>query len=505
MFTREQESESKVVAPPGGRRAARRDAGMRHERGSFGVMFAGTLIVMLGVCAAAIDMGQIYNRQAELNGMAKAVALAAASQLDGSKEGVEAALTRAAAVARSYRYAYRQSYVWADAAIQFSKFPARDGDWVSAEAAKSQPAGMYYVEVDTSRLADGSNTGPTFMLGILSPTTTAFNLRDRAVAGRSNLKVTPLAVCAMSALPAAPRSNPGPPAVVELVEFGFRRGISYDLMALNPNGTTAESFVVDPFALPWKTGTGTNTSISKVGPFVCSGKIWAPSVKGGSIHVSRPFPIASLYKHLNSRFDDFTSGDCNANGAPPDYNIKQYSMTTIGWMTRPTGQSAAPYTDNARAETYADPLPVPAGGTTDSYGVLWSYAKPVPFANYVAGSPEPKNGYATFTTANWVSLYSPKPVVSSYPSGQDEPYNAMAGANYGSPSSLRIAIAQVGRRVLNIPLLSCPVAAGADTTATVLGIGRFFMTVPATSTTLHAEFAGAVAESALLGQAELYP
>lgn len=496
MVTCEQESASHFVAPF--------DA-LRHQRGSFGVMFAGTLIVMLGVCAAAIDVGQMFNRQAELNGMAKAVALAAASQLDGTKEGVEAALARASTVARSYRYAYRKSYTWADAAIHFSKSPARDGDWVGAEAAKAQPAGMYYVEVDTVRLTDGSNAGSTFMLGVLSPSAATFNLGDRAVAGRSKLKVTPLAVCAMAAAPAAARSNPGPPVAVELVEFGFRRGVSYDLMALNPNGTSAESFVVDPFTMPGKTSTGTNTSVSKVGPFVCSGKIWAPSVKGGSIHVSRPFPIASLYKHLNSRFDDYASGDCNAYGAPPDYNIKQFSMNTVGWMTRPNRQSAAPYAANGKAETFADPLPPPGGGTTDSYGVLWSYAKAVPFANYVAGSPEPKYGYTTFVTANWLSLYKPKPTASGYPDSPEKPYNAMAGSNYSGPSSLRLAIAQTGRRVLNLPLLSCPVDAGADTTATVLGIGRFFMTVPATSTTLHVEFGGAVPESSLLGQVELYP
>ena len=62
-----------------------------------------------------------------------------------------------------------------------------------------------------------------------------------------------------------------------------------------------------------------------------------------------------------------------------------------------------------------------------------------------------------------------------------------------------------GRRVLNVALLSCPVPAGALATATVLGIGKFLMTVPATATSVRAEFGGLVAEQSLGGAVELYP
>jgi hypothetical protein len=57
---------------------------------------------------------------------------------------------------------------------------------------------------------------------------------------------------------------------------------------------------------------------------------------------------------------------------------------------------------------------------------------------------------------------------------------------------------------LNVPLLSCPVAGGSNVSATVLAIGKFFMTVPATSTTIHAEFAGVVPEQSLGGPVELF-
>jgi hypothetical protein len=58
--------------------------------------------------------------------------------------------------------------------------------------------------------------------------------------------------------------------------------------------------------------------------------------------------------------------------------------------------------------------------------------------------------------------------------------------------------------VLNVPLLDCPVAAGADAQAAVLAIGKFFMTVPATATSINAEFAGIASGDALSGSVELY-
>jgi len=57
--------------------------------------------------------------------------------------------------------------------------------------------------------------------------------------------------------------------------------------------------------------------------------------------------------------------------------------------------------------------------------------------------------------------------------------------------------------VLNVALLSCPVPAGATAQASVLGVGRFFMTVPATATSLPVEFAGVAAPSSLSGAVEL--
>jgi hypothetical protein len=55
---------------------------------------------------------------------------------------------------------------------------------------------------------------------------------------------------------------------------------------------------------------------------------------------------------------------------------------------------------------------------------------------------------------------------------------------------------------LNVALLSCPVA---GSSANVLAIGKFFMTVPATDTQIWAEFAGIAPETSFGSQVELNP
>lgn len=478
----------------------------RRQGGVFAVMFAGTLLLMLGICAIVLDLGPIYNRKAELHGMAKAVALAAAGQLDGTAAGVSAALNRAAATAETYRHSYRYNFVWSDSAIRFSTSPARSGNWIDAEGARGRPAGLYYVEIDTSMLTDGSDSGDTMLMGALFSSSPTFTVSDRAVAGRSNLRITPFAVCAMSPDAAQGRPKAAPVASQELVEFGFRRGVNYDLMQLSPSGATPENFIVDPIAAPGQAYTSANTSLANVGPFVCSGKVWTPSVMGGSIHVTRPFPLADLYRQLNSRFDEYEGNVCDPHGAPPDFNILPFAFDTLKFMDKPGSQSAAVYTKNSRLETIADPDPSLATNTAPMYGVLWSYAKAAKFSAYKPNAAEPANGWATFATGDWAMLYPPSTKPASYPgSGSTTPYGATAGDNYKAPSDANLLLSQAGRRVLNIPLLDCPVPSGTDADATVKGIGRFFMTVQASQTSLHAEFAGVIPESALTGQVELYP
>lgn len=152
-----------------------------------------------------------------------------------------------------------------------------------------------------------------------------------------------------------------------------------------------------------------------------------------------------------------------------------------------------------------------AGLTAGSYGPVWSYAKAVKFSSYkLLGAPEPSTGYTTFSTADWAKLYKTGMSASNYPSGSlSTPYNPVGSTNPGTaaaPATARKDFAVPLRRVLNVLLLSCDaVPGGTNVTATVKGIGKFFMTVPATKDSLVAEFAGTTTEDLLAGPSELYP
>ena len=288
-----------------------------------------------------------------------------------------------------------------------------------------------------------------------------------------------------------------------MVEYGFRRGVGYNLLNLNPNGAGARNFVLDPLTPPGQPGSAAQQTAAFVAPFVCAGGVPLATLTGGAVRVSSPFP-GTLAAAFNSRFDQYGAGGCNAAVAPPDINIKQFTGGGAGWWmtTTPAAQSAAPTAAGVSPlRTVADLAPrspPPAGLTASAYGPLWTYAKA---AQYAAA--EPAGGYAPFARANWASLYPGNPAAAAATSlytAAFVPYASVSGGNLVSPSRKGVR----GRRVLNVPLLACPVAAGANVPAQVLAVGRFFMTAEAGPGAIYAEFAGALGDQALGGPAELF-
>jgi len=338
-------------------------------------------------------------------------------------------------------------------------------------------------------------------------------ISDSAIAGRTSLKAMPIAVCAMSPNAAAARTatNPSGGTLSELVQYGFRRGISYDLMKLNPNSATPARFAINPVAEPGRTSS--SFSISALGPFVCSGSMWIKGLTGGTIRVSElpaSAPLASLSAALNTRFDTYANTSCAPSGAAPDINVKSYAYDQAGvikWMTPDTGTAAvATTTVRGKSEPVID-LPTPPALPGD-YGPLWAYTKAVQAPSPV-DSPEPPGGYAMFSSTDWPALYPSGPTSSTYPTSPSAPYFGSSTANgyYQSPRLANKPMSVPYRRVLNIPLLSCTSAApsGSNTEATVVAIGKFFMTVPATNDSLIAEFAGLLPQQSLPGHVELFP
>jgi hypothetical protein len=484
-------------------RAFRRDAAAKRQDGAFAVMFAPLLIVIIAFC-----------------GLAKTVALAAARELNGTPAGIAAAKVQARATAERLKYQYfggGSSITWTDEALSFGDSSAQSGTWTPASSVgpASDASALYFAKVDTDALDQTVSAVDTLFMKVLSSALTNVRLREIAIAGRSAINVTPLGICAMSTAPAAERTaGSGATAVSELVQYGFRRGVSYDLMQLNPNGTTPVRFAVNPVIAPDKSGGAFN--IASLGPFMCSGRMWVPRVTGGVIRVSplpSAAPLESLYGALNSRFDVYGGSPCSALGAPPDGNIKEYpydQTDVVKWMSPNVGRAAAlTTTARGKLETVADlpdSFPTPPSSKGD-YGPLWAYARAVK-APSPPGGAEPSGGYVPFNAADWSVLYKAGPGSSSYPAAPSTPYQALSGTVYfKAPSAASKPMSVRNRRVLNIPLLSCSPSApaGANSPATVVAIGKFFMTVQATQNSLIGEFSGLAQDGSLSGEVEVYP
>ncbi len=469
------------------------------QRGGIAILMALFLVVMLGFMGLALDMGRLYNRKVELQSVADAAALSAAERLVGTSAGIDAALAAAASAATAKKIRYEKGSInWLDSAVRFSSAPS--GPWLDAGAARAAAQGVAFVQVDTAELADVGKV-ETLLMRVLSKNgdLDKADTSARAVAGRSVINIVPLAICAMSKTPAAARGT-----TLELVQYGFRRGVAYDLMQLNPDATSPANFVINPMDPGSGAAMASNTSPAVVGPFVCAGSMPKVSVLQGQLAVTQPFPLASLYEQLNSRFDHYNGNLCDFRTSPPDANIKPYLHTapTIWMKVAPAAATAARYTGAGKLQTVADPDPHPAVNTAGSYGLMWSYARPVLFAEYATGVAEPEQGYPTIDKSLWPTLYAPGlPEGKSYPSAT--PYWSGGSSVNQSPSGSH-GYGVRHRRVLHVPLLNCPVASGTNTSAAVLAIGRFFMTVPATATSISAEFAGIASEQSLGGTVELF-
>lgn len=470
-----------------GRKRVRRPS--RSESGAIAVMTAFVIIIMLAMLGFALDLSRAYNRKIELQSAADVAALAAANALDGTPTGIDNAVKAAADTAGTFSYSYNNGIVtWSPNALTFGTTPdGGSGGWMDDNSAKANAGKVFFARVDTSVLDSNPGRVSNVLIPILSSTFAETRVAAAAIAGRDTLNAMPLAICANSNTQAS--SLPSG----ELVEYGFRRGVSYDLMKLNPGGRTPENFLVNPIAPAGTAGSSMMGKLDIVAAYVCTGKMAIPTLQGGDITVERGFPLDSLYQQLNSRFGTYVT-PCQSSSAPADSNVKSFDLDAATWMkVRPDGQSANSLTAPDPLLTVAEK---PAGATNKAYGPLWSYAKAAKYSSYVSNKGvEPPGGYATFVSTDWATLYNPGlPVAQSYP--VTTPYQTTGGgASYKTVYNTRM---------LRIPLLRCPVAAGSMVTATVQGIGRFFMTVPASSTTLYAEFAGIEPWSATGGNARLY-
>lgn len=466
---------------------------LRRQRGALMIMYMFMLPVIFAFAGLALDMGMIYNRKTQLQTVSDRIALAAAQQLNGTAAGITAAGTRAQIIAQQAKVS-GDFLVWNAAALRFSDSPdTPDAGWLSAADAQAAPADIRYARVDTRQIdPDLGRVQPMFLdvLPGVSPAGLVTDLAAVAVAGKSELGITPFAICAMDSAAIAQRINPGGTAVSERVEYGFRYGVGYNLLKLNPTlgATDGEMFLVNPIDAPGQPNVPSNTDDSVVAPFICNGELSYSTLSGGQLNLRR-ISSFSLWQELNSRFGNYAAAACSTGAAPPDTNIMAY--TAPSWLGNLPAALTAQESSGAGQplRTIADlapPLPASAPG---NYGTLWAFG---------AARTYPGNTAVPRTQMNTLYPGSPATNAPVYPG--PPPYLNPGGSYKTAPAIPGRAL----RRVLNIPLLACPVPAGVQVQANVLAIGRFLLTGQATATVLPGEFGGTVEPGMLAQTAELF-
>ncbi|WP_018987742.1 pilus assembly protein TadG-related protein [Aromatoleum toluclasticum] len=538
----------------------------RHrQRGVVAVMAGLTAVTLFAFGGIVLDLGHLYIAKSELQNASDAAALAGAKELNNKLTGVNAAVTRAIATAAQHKYNFNAAVTITIANIRLGTCPnannlntwKRPGvrtptcTFVPAASVTSDAlaSGLTFMEVDT-----GDQSLNSYLMRVASAEFKTTQTAGYSVAGRFFTNVTPIGVCAVDP-DHLTRSYVYPDGSTELIELGFRRGVSYNIIELNPlGGASGTPMLINPVDAPPGACDPNHSSANFTAPFVCQGNsAVANNVGTGSkVYVNTGFSVGPIQRALNSRFADFGGGSpCDPATAPSDSNIRYFEKSppppAVGrprdWMEKdldvlPNRQTVRlnqdatgnltglhepdywPYAvpPSLAANPFA-PNPPPATPTLpfDRYGALWTYSRPT----QVDGSSPPKAGTPiSATNLNWAKLYNAGNAQT--PAGKDlldesaypfsiggkftaanpaspSPYNQTNG-NYFDPPPAKYAPGKTNRRVLNIVIVDCRTFVGKSGLSCealpVKAIGKFFMQVPAdlngSPKKIETEFAGLV-------------
>lgn len=344
------------------------------------------------------------------------------------------------------------------------------------------------------------------------------------MAGRFVVDVTPIGICAIDLVSGGTITHGG---LTELTEYGFRRGVSYNVFYLGPLGAQSDPYLLNPVDVPPSSCTGGGggpdpSSAAGTAPFICSGTsaviVGAPSVANPTyVYGNTGLSAMPSQKALNTRFGGQLPAQCTS--ALSDINIRDYPCTSASCPKnaipgQPTSSPAA-YPNiwmdptNITTPNIRQTINLAGIASNDDYGVLWSYSRAAkalgtaPNATADANSP--------FTPNDWPTLYPGLTADPTYPGGlagtSGAPYST-AGSVYDLPKTGGVK----NQRVLNLAIVNCGPgqiidAGSCHKKIPVVGIGRFFMQVPADITgspqKLEVEFAGLV-EPIPLAEIRLY-
>jgi hypothetical protein len=454
----------------------------KRQQGAVAIIVGLSIVILVGMLALVIDLGHLYIAKTELQNAADAAALAGAKELDGTADGVEAAVDKAIELAALNEYDFSKPVDVTIADIWVGTCPD-DGCMVPASSVTSgaEPAAdKTFLKVDTGIRELDTWFAP--VLGLISGNnfdkTRTFGM---AVAGRYVVDITPIAICKLE--------DPG-----TVHELGYERGVSYKVSYANPLGAGTMYWIDPESNTP---GVCTATSTNDTLPYVCAGKTSYTPVVGETVNTNTGISDPQLAA-LDSRFGDYPpQAKCDPATAPADRNVKTYNYDAAegtgspsDWMTTDPVQQSITFWDESKNAVCkkggegCQPRPY-ALRSIEDYGVLWSAYRP-------QGT----------TVSQWPSMYNG--AAENYP--EPSPYAQGSGDFFESPPvAHRPGVP--GRRVLNMIIIDCKTAGGVCRPATVLGVGKFFMqrkaNVPGDKE-VYVEFGGLYSTPFTLADIRLY-
>ena len=500
------------------------------QHGAVAIIVALSLVVLIGMLGLVIDLGHLYVTKTELQNAADAAALSGAKELDRSLAGINRARDRAIEAAGKNKYNLNATAVTLTAADNLWVGSCPDDGTctmvrINTVTTDAAAADKTFLKADT-----GHKTLNTWFMHVMPGALSSTATFGMAVAGRYVVNIAPIGVCAID--PANPtRDNAG-----ELLEYGYRRGMGYNILAVNDAkkglaGLSQVPLWINPIDVPPNACDPSNSSDSTLRPFICAGES-SSITDGGSVYINTGVQ-ASQDRFLNSRFDklgSFGNNRCDPTSNPPDSNVKKYTAPGTGATAGLPRDWTEPGSDvqPARQTVALNPATpgVPVGypnvpSTIGDLGALWSFTRAVRYDGSVSG-----NVGTAFGTSDWgpagvasggANLYKldadvttdgyPTTAGSGFPAGTPAaPYNQTSGKYYESPTNYPPGLS--GRRVINVAIINCDVSAGGSgscRTMPVIAVARFFMTVEAAfPANFETEFAGVVDTGQIPRDVRLY-
>ena len=482
----------------------------QRQRGAVMILFALSLTVLLGFMALVIDLGRTYVVRTELQNAADAAALAGAKDLNQTSAGVTSAVATAIAMAAKNNFKFSSPVVITIANLSVGSCPD-DSCMVLASTVTTDAlaAGKTFLKVDIPSVTLTAFVAQ--VIGIASTSTFG-----RAVAGYFVVDITPMGVCAIdAATPGGRRPLTPPGADDELTEYGFRRGVAYNLMELGDVAGSSTPYLINPVDVFSAGGpcSNSNSSASTASPYICAGNSTVAVKIPGFVYGSTGFQAGPVQKALNSRFDDYSGNTCAPASAPPDINIKEYTfnLSTATPPTSATGGGPRDWTQPL-GSTLPSQQTISINSTTHKpettlltadYGALWSYSRAIKATGTSPNAKAATGVNANFSLSDWSSLYAlntadqtgagypASPSIPPFPVGSlAAPYNTASGSKYFAiPGNT----GKRDRRVIQVVIVDCANSTGNNCAASIriLSVGRFFLTTKASlPSTLNAEFDG---------------